>query len=89
MEREWRNLGTKPNTNAAINESRLNGRISQKRAVRIVDKAVTGICGAETLGKNHRYRCNFELARDAKSNLILTKYRGFVSLLRRYIRSAK
>jgi hypothetical protein len=51
----------------------------------LLDKAVTGSRGADTLGKNHRYRYKFELARDANANQILTKYGGFVRLLQRYI----
>jgi hypothetical protein len=51
----------------------------------LLDKAVTGIRGAETPGKNQRYRYKFEFARDAYANQILTKYGGFVRLLQRYI----
>ena len=57
--------------------------ISKVDMADLLDKAVTGSRGAHTLGKNHRYRYKFELARDANANQILTKYGGFVRLLQR------
>ena len=61
----------------------------KRRLSAMSDKAVTGICGAETLDKNRWYRCKSELGRDAKYSLNPTKYDGLVRLLQRHIRSAK